>query len=111
MCARQELVVAAVVEQRRGATSKKLRETVLVEVVGKDRFDALTSQQLEVAPQLASVGKRCSCSDTPHKVSQWRLSPPPITQSSNVTFLKNLAWFPKSIYHLHNVELRCGFEQ
>lgn len=55
MCARQELVVAAVVEQRRGATSKKLRETVLVEVVGKDRFDALTSQQ--VAPQLASVGK------------------------------------------------------
>lgn len=72
MCARQELVVAAVVEQRRGATSKKLRETVLVEVVGKDRFDALTSQQ--VAPQLASVGKRCSCSDTPHKVSQWRLS-------------------------------------
>lgn len=58
MCARQELVVAAVVEQRRGATSKKLRETVLVEVVGKDRFDALTSQQ--VAPQLpvaTSVGK------------------------------------------------------
>lgn len=53
MCARQELVVAAVVEQRRGATSKKLRETVLVEVVGKDRFDALTSQQ--VAPQLLVV--------------------------------------------------------
>lgn len=55
VCARQELVVAAVVEQRRRATSRKLRETVLVEVVGKDRFDALTSQQ--IAPQLASVGK------------------------------------------------------